>query len=53
MVGKENENAWKASIKEIEKRSYNLDFKNPSKKENLEHKDLEELRRRRGKLLKF
>lgn len=25
----ENENAWKISIEEIEKRNYNLDFKNP------------------------
>jgi type I restriction enzyme M protein len=40
---KENENAWKVSIKEIEKRNYNLDFKNPSKKEDLEHKDPKEL----------
>jgi type I restriction enzyme M protein len=50
---------WKVSIKEIEERNYNLDFKNPSKKENLEHKDpkeilekIEKLEVKSGKLLK-
>ncbi|MDX9856129.1 MAG: SAM-dependent DNA methyltransferase, partial [Candidatus Moranbacteria bacterium] len=56
---KESEHMWKVSIKEIEERNYNLDFKNPSKKENLEHKDpkeilekIEKLEVKSGKLLK-
>lgn len=36
---KENEHAWKVSIKDIEKRNYNLDFKNPSKNQAIEHQD--------------
>ncbi len=40
---KTNENAWKVSIKEIQDRGYNLDFKNPNKKEDLSHKPPEEI----------
>ncbi len=40
---KANDNAWKVSIKEIQDRGYNLDFKNPNKKEDLSHKSPEEL----------
>jgi type I restriction enzyme M protein len=36
---KVNENAWKISIKEIEARNFNLDFKNPSKNGAVEHED--------------
>lgn len=36
---KANENAWKISIKEIEARNFNLDFKNPSKNGAIEHED--------------
>jgi len=36
------ENAWKVSIKEIEARNYNLDFKNPHQV-NVDHGDPEEL----------
>jgi type I restriction enzyme M protein len=36
---KTNENAWKVSIKEIEARNFNLDFKNPSKNGAVEHED--------------
>jgi type I restriction enzyme M protein len=36
---KVNENAWKISIKEIEARNFNLDFKNPSKNGAIEHED--------------
>jgi type I restriction enzyme M protein len=39
----ENENAWKVSIKEIESRGYNLDFKNPNSgvlAENLDPKEI-------------
>jgi len=40
---KTNGNAWKVSIKEIQGRGYNLDFKNPNRKEGLSHKSPEEL----------
>lgn len=40
---KSNGNAWKVSIKEIQERNHNLDFKNPNKKEDLSHKSPEEL----------
>jgi len=40
---KANGNSWKISIKEIQSRNYNLDFKNPNKKEDLSHKSPEEL----------
>lgn len=36
---KVNENAWKISIKEIEARNFNLDFKNPAKNGTMEHDD--------------
>ncbi|MBU4010600.1 MAG: SAM-dependent methyltransferase, partial [Proteobacteria bacterium] len=39
---KVTENAWKVSIKEIEARNYNLDFKNPHQVE-IDHGDPEEL----------
>ncbi len=39
----ENEHAWKVSIKEIQDRNYNLDFKNPSKKGDLSHRTPEEI----------
>lgn len=35
----ENDNAWKVTIEEIEARNYNLDFKNPNDKEDIEHKN--------------
>jgi type I restriction enzyme M protein len=38
---KTNINAWKVSIKDI--KNYNLDIKNPNKKEDLNHKSPEEL----------
>lgn len=41
----ENENAWKIPISEIESRNYNLDFKNPNGKADLEHKSPEEILR--------
>lgn len=40
---KANGNAWKVSIKDIQARNYNLDFKNPNKKEDLSHKPPQEL----------
>ncbi|MDP3051920.1 MAG: class I SAM-dependent DNA methyltransferase [bacterium] len=40
---KSNGNAWKVSIKEIEARNYNLDFKNPNGKADLAHKPPAEL----------
>ena len=40
---KSNGNAWKVSIKEIKGRNYNLDFKNPNKKDDLAHKSPEEI----------
>jgi type I restriction enzyme M protein len=39
----ENEFAWKVSIEEIEKRNYNLDFKNPNGNAKTDHKDPEEV----------
>jgi len=39
----ENEYAWKVSIEEIKARNYNLDFKNPNKKDDIEHKTPEEI----------
>lgn len=36
---KVNENAWRISIKEIEERNFNLDFKNPSKNGAVEYED--------------
>jgi len=41
----ENNNAWKISVKEIEKRNYNLDFKNPSRGTKIEHSDPKEVLR--------
>lgn len=35
----QNEHAWKVSIKDIEARNYNLDFKNPSKGGEIDHQD--------------
>jgi len=40
---KPNPHAWKVSIKEIQERNYNLDFKNPNGKADLEHKSPDEL----------
>lgn len=40
---KSNGHAWKVSIEEIEKRGYNLDFKNPNGKSTSVHKSPEEL----------
>ncbi|MEK7592235.1 MAG: class I SAM-dependent DNA methyltransferase [Patescibacteria group bacterium] len=39
----ENEYAWKVSIDEIKSRNYNLDFKNPNKKDDIAHKPPEEI----------
>jgi type I restriction enzyme M protein len=39
----ENEFAWKVSIEEIEKRNYNLDFKNPNGNTKVDHKDPKEV----------
>ena len=39
----ENEYAWKISIEEIKSRNYNLDFKNPNKKDYIAHKLPEEI----------
>ena len=39
----ENDFAWKVSIEEIEKRNYNLDFKNPNGNAKIDHKDPEEV----------
>ncbi|MFP4539881.1 MAG: N-6 DNA methylase [Candidatus Paceibacterota bacterium] len=39
----ENENAWKVSIEEVEKRNYNLDFKNPNGGDKTEHQEPEEI----------
>ncbi len=56
---KANENAWKISIKEIEARNFNLDFKNPSKNGAIKHEDpkgildgIEKLDRESEELLK-
>jgi len=40
---KSNGNAWKISIKQIQERNYNLDFKNPNGKSAIVHKSPEEL----------
>ena len=40
---KSNGNAWKISIKQIQERNYNLDFKNPNGKSAIVHKFPEEL----------
>jgi len=40
---KSNGNAWRVSIKEIQERNYNLDFKNPNGKSAAVHKSPEEL----------
>lgn len=39
----QNDHAWKVSIKDIEARNYNLDFKNPSKSDAVEHEDPKEI----------
>jgi type I restriction enzyme M protein len=39
----ENNFAWKISINEIEKKNYNLDFKNPNRGTKVEHKEPEEI----------
>lgn len=39
----ENDFAWKVSIEKIEKRNYNLDFKNPNNNSNINHKDPKEV----------
>ncbi|AIF42179.1 N-6 DNA methylase [Virgibacillus sp. SK37] len=40
----ENENAWKVSTEEIEKRNFNLDIRNPNKKDNShENQSVQEL----------
>ena len=38
-----NGHAWKVSIKEIQERNYNLDFKNPKRQEAVDHKAPKEL----------
>ena len=40
---KSNGQAWKISIKQIQERNYNLDFKNPNGKADIVHKSPEEL----------
>lgn len=40
---KSNGNAWKISIKEIQEKNYNLDFKNPNKKDSEINKSPKEL----------
>ncbi|MBI4087201.1 SAM-dependent DNA methyltransferase, partial [Candidatus Kaiserbacteria bacterium] len=40
---KSNSNAWKVSIKEIQERNYNLDFKNPNGNAKAAHKDPKEV----------
>ncbi len=40
---KASDNAWKVSMEEIEKRNYNLDFKNPNGNARVEHKEPEEI----------
>jgi len=42
-VRKENKNMWKVSIKQIQERNYNMDFKNPNGKSATVHKSPEEL----------
>lgn len=39
----ENENAWKIGIEVIEKRGYNLDFKNPNSTKSANHKEPKEI----------
>lgn len=39
----ENDHAWKVSIKEIQDRNYNLDFKNPKHQEAIKYKEPREL----------
>lgn len=45
---KTNGQAWKVSIKQIQERNYNLDFKNPNGKVGVVHKSPEELVREIG-----
>jgi type I restriction enzyme M protein len=40
---KANDNAWKVSVKEIEGRNYNLDFKNPNGGTKVKHTDPKEI----------
>ncbi|MBI5306451.1 hypothetical protein HZB04_02620 [Candidatus Wolfebacteria bacterium] len=40
---KSNGQAWKISIKQIQERNYNLDFKNPNGKAKIEHTDPKEV----------
>jgi type I restriction enzyme M protein len=40
---KENDFAWKVSIDEIQKKNYNLDFKNPNGGTKVEHKEPEDI----------
>lgn len=40
---KTNGNAWRISIKEIQGRNYNLDFKNPNNSSKVAHKDPKEV----------
>ena len=40
---KENEYAWKVSVKKIIESGYNLDIKNPNSKQDLEHLPPEQL----------
>jgi len=47
---KQTEFAWKVSVKDIEDRNYNLDFKNPFEKE-VSHRDPEELLKEYDNLL--
>src|SRR3989338_3155712 len=42
-VRKENKNMWKISIKEIQERNYNLDFKDPNGSAKVEHADPKEV----------
>lgn len=38
-----NDHAWKVSIKEIQDRNFNLDFKNPKRVESVSHKEPKEI----------
>ncbi len=40
---KSNGDAWKVSIKQIQERNYNLDFKNPNRGAKIEHKNLADI----------
>ncbi len=40
---KPNEQAWKVSLKEIQERNYNLNFKNPNSNAKAEHQDPKEI----------